>query len=121
MPSASWTTTSSSRTQTTAPSLAQAIVDDPGASSPRFRRSISREDRARDRQAWIERTYEIGIRLPFLGRVAGRALDLRAHVERRAPLVEGIDVDDERKLLDDRTEVGFGPSLPIIGMDLTPA
>lgn len=50
---------------------------------------------------------EIRVGLPLRSRVAKEALDLRAHVDRRAALVERIDVDDERKLLDDRAEVGF--------------
>ncbi len=48
---------------------------------------------------------ELGVGEPFLARVAEQPLDLRADVERRAAVVERVDVDDDGELLDDRTEV----------------
>jgi hypothetical protein len=42
---------------------------------------------------------------PLLGRVAQNRLELRARVDVRAPLVQAVDVDGQRELLDQRAPI----------------
>ena len=51
---------------------------------------------------------EVGILLPLRMRIAGDDVVLRAVVERRSALVERIDVDGERQLLDERAVAVLG-------------
>ena len=46
---------------------------------------------------------QVAVVLPLLDRVAQQRLDLRAREDVRARLVEGVDVDDERELLNERS------------------
>jgi hypothetical protein len=50
---------------------------------------------------------------PFLRRVAEDPLDLRAHVGGRAEVVEVVDVDGERELLDERPELALAVAEPV--------
>ena len=51
---------------------------------------------------------EVALLEPLLDGVAQHLLDLGSHVERRAHLVESVDVDDERQGLDEAMEVELG-------------
>ena len=58
---------------------------------------------------------EVRVVQPLGRRVAQQALDLRADVQRRALLVELVDVDHERQVLHDRAEIETGHVLLVIG------
>jgi hypothetical protein len=59
---------------------------------------------------------ELGVAHALERRVADEVLDLRAHVDARAGLVETRDVHDERQLLDEAAVVALGLAHPHLGL-----
>ena len=60
---------------------------------------------------------ELGLRAPFLLRVAEQRLDLRTHVERCERLLDAVHVRDERNVFDQRPVAHLGCRPLLLGQD----
>ena len=91
----------SSRTQTTRPSRAIRRYSTLSGSCVACVAGVNREHALT--VLGVERPHEeVSLGEPLRRRVAEQRLDLRAREDVRARLVEGVDVDDERELFDQR-------------------